>query len=86
MSHFSSLGGMLASSLSAVLLTGCVAYGSGGDYPRYHDGYGIPPGHMPPPGECRIWYEGTPPGQQPPPGDCYEMQRRVPPGATLIRG
>lgn len=46
----------------------------------------IPPGHMPPPGSCRIWYKGTPPGQQPPPGDCYYLSRRVPPGAWLIRG
>jgi hypothetical protein len=25
---------------------------------------GIPPGHLPPPGECRIWEPGVPPGQQ----------------------
>ena len=46
----------------------------------------IPPGHMPPPGECRIWYPGEPPGQQPPPGNCEELRRQVPPGAWLIRG
>lgn len=46
----------------------------------------IPPGHMPPPGQCRIWFPGTPPGQQPPPGDCWELERQVPPGAWLIRG
>lgn len=46
----------------------------------------IPPGHMPPPGQCRIWFPGKPPGQQPPPGDCWELKRRVPPGAWLIRG
>jgi len=35
-------------------------------------GYGgIPPGHLPPPGECRVWYPGVPPGQQPPPFKCY---------------
>lgn len=41
----------------------------------------IPPGHYPPPGECRIWYPDRPPGHQPPPGNC----RNVPPGAWLIR-
>ncbi|RTQ46518.1 hypothetical protein EJV47_21435 [Hymenobacter gummosus] len=28
---------------------------------------GVPRGHYPPPGECRIWYPNRPPGQQPPP-------------------
>jgi hypothetical protein len=46
----------------------------------------IPPGHMPPPGKCRIWLPGEPPGGQPPPGDCLELERQVPPGAWLIRG
>ena len=46
----------------------------------------IPPGHMPPPGQCRIWLPGKPPGQQPPPGDCRELERQLPPGAWLIRG
>ena len=31
---------------------------------------GIPPGHLPPPGECRVWYDNRPPGQQPPPTSC----------------
>jgi hypothetical protein len=46
----------------------------------------IPPGHMPPPGQCRIWYPERPPGQQPPPGDCEELRYDVPPGAWLLRG
>jgi hypothetical protein len=46
----------------------------------------IPPGHMPPPGMCRIWLPGVPPGQQPPPGDCRELEYQIPPGAWLIRG
>ena len=43
----------------------------------------IPPGHLPPPGACRIWYPGRPPGQQPPPTSCAVG---VPPGAVLVRG
>lgn len=56
----------------------------GYNYPDEH--YSIPPGHMPPPGKCRIWYPDLPPGQQPPPGDCEELRYRVPPGAWLIGG
>jgi hypothetical protein len=59
-----------------------VAYESSGLYPvALH----IPPGHLPPPGECRIWYPDRPPGHQPPPGDCASLSRRVPLGAWLIR-
>ena len=35
----------------------------------------IPPGHLPPPGECRVWYDGRPPGHQPPPTDCRQAER-----------
>jgi len=44
----------------------------------------IPPGHLPPPGLCRIWYPGLPPGHQPPPGDCATLAARVPQGAWLL--
>lgn len=47
---------------------------------------GVPPGHMPPPGECRIWFPDRPPGHQPPPGPCHSLRYQVPPGAYLIRG
>jgi hypothetical protein len=30
----------------------------------------IPRGHLPPPGECRVWDRGVPPGHQPPPYRC----------------
>ncbi|MCA8906676.1 MAG: hypothetical protein KDA49_05080 [Rhodospirillaceae bacterium] len=45
--------------------------------------YGIPPGHYPPPGMCRVWYPGRPPGQQPPVSSCAVV---VPPGAVLVYG
>lgn len=46
---------------------------------------GIPPGHLPPPGECRIWLPGVPPGHQPPPGPCPQLARELPAGAWLIQ-
>jgi hypothetical protein len=35
----------------------------------------IPPGHLPAPGECRVWVDGTPPGRQPRPTDCATAER-----------
>jgi hypothetical protein len=36
---------------------------------------GIPPGQMPPAGQCRVWYEGVPPGRQPGSTSCREAER-----------
>lgn len=46
----------------------------------------IPPGHMPPPGMCRIWIDGVPAGRQPAPTDCATAIRRRPPNARVIFG
>ena len=45
----------------------------------------VPPGHLPPPGSCRIWFPDRPPGHQPPPGPCEVLRGQVPPGAWLIQ-
>jgi len=50
-----------------------------------HKNLGIPPGHLPPPGQCRIWHPGQPPGKQPPPGQCKSLKGKVPRGAWLLR-
>jgi hypothetical protein len=45
---------------------------------------GIPPGHLPPPGTCRLWYPDRPPGHQPPPERCEYLRYHVPIGAWLV--
>ena len=75
-----------AAAVAAVLmLTGCVVYEE--PAPVYQaKPVKIPPGHLPPPGQCRIWFPDRPPGHQPPPDSCRKLQHRVPPGAILVRG
>jgi len=48
--------------------------------------FGIPPGHLPPPGQCRVWMPGEPPGKQKknPSGDCSAVSRQVPAGGWLV--
>lgn len=76
-------------------LSGCASVSLAAEWPIEHPvGYEeeyeayaeVPPGHLPPPGECRIWYPGRPPGHQPPPGACHRLERQVPPGAVLVYG
>ena len=70
-----------------LLLAGCTAAGSVGPGPVGRGaGVSVPPGHLPPPGECRVWYPDRPPGHQPPPGPCHVLQYQVPYGAYLVRG
>jgi len=72
----------------ALAMAGCTARAGvvpiryGYEAPQVH----VPQGHMPPPGEYRIWFPDRPPGQPPPPGPCHVLQHRVPLGAYLIRG
>jgi hypothetical protein len=36
---------------------------------------GIPPGHLPPAGQCRVWYDSLPPGRQPAPTSCDRAEQ-----------
>ena len=47
---------------------------------------GVPPGHRPPAGMCRIWIEGVPAGQQPAPTDCATAVRNRPSNGRVIFG
>lgn len=44
---------------------------------------GIPPGHLPPPGSCRIWVPGVPPGRQSRADACGD-EALVPLGGWLV--
>jgi hypothetical protein len=57
---------------------------SGGPGPSTAATLGIPPGHLPAPGQCRVWIPGEPPGHQGPEGDCGALTRQVPPGGWLV--
>lgn len=53
-------------------------------YPSYH-ALKIPPGHLPPPGQCRVWYPGKPPGHQPPPVSCESALRSAGPDGWVLQ-
>ena len=36
---------------------------------------GVPKGHLPPRGMCRVWIDGVPPGHQPAPTSCAQAER-----------
>jgi len=65
--------------LAMIVVSGCVVV----DDPRQAN---IPPGHMPPPGQCRVWHPDRRPGHRPPPGPCEVLYFQAPPGAILVRG
>lgn len=44
----------------------------------------IPPGHLPPPGKCRIWIPGNPPGHQPKARRCAGIEADAPAGSWIV--
>jgi hypothetical protein len=60
---------------------------AGPRYPVRSSPVRVPPGHLPPPGSCRLWYPDRPPGHQPPPRPCGSLLRvRGGGGAVIIGG
>ncbi len=47
---------------------------------------GIPPGHLPDAGECRIWIPGTPPGRQAKARSCDAVLDAAPTGSMVLEG
>ena len=48
---------------------------------------GVPKGHYPPPGECKIWYPDRPAGHQPPPVSCSSLiGAKLTDGAFILHG
>lgn len=45
---------------------------------------GIPPGHLPPPGMCRVWMPDEPPGHQPKSRNCSGIERTAPVGSYIV--
>jgi len=47
---------------------------------------GVPPGHLPKPGECRVWIPGVPPGRQPRPKSrtCEGIAAAAPAGSWIL--
>ncbi len=45
---------------------------------------GIPPGHLPSPGMCRVWVPGTPPGHQAKARGCSNIERTAPAGSWIV--
>lgn len=45
---------------------------------------GVPPGHLPPPGQCRVWIPGRPPGRQARARSCDGIERDAPAGAMIL--
>ena len=44
----------------------------------------IPPGHLPPPGQCRVWVPGTPPGRQAKSRSCTRIESSAPAGSYIV--
>jgi hypothetical protein len=53
-------------------------------YARRGPPLGVPRGHLPPPGKCRVWFPGQPPGHQPRPVSCDKAMAYAPAGSWVL--
>jgi hypothetical protein len=60
--------------LTAPLVAGCAVSTQERGSPGGYNSQGIPPGHLPPPGMCRVWYADRPAGHQPAATSCGEAR------------
>ncbi|MGE0702859.1 MAG: hypothetical protein AB7F99_04590 [Vicinamibacterales bacterium] len=67
----------MRATVAAVMMIGALAAPASAQSRGPSGSQGIPPGHMPPPGSCRVWYDGVPPGRQPDPTSCQEAERQA---------
>jgi hypothetical protein len=83
----------LAPALAVLSATACSAVSTSAPSqpaPAVHRGpstaatLGIPPGHLPSPGMCRVWLPGEPPGHQPRPRSCDRIERTAPAGSWIV--
>ena len=66
--------------------TSTTASGGSNSGPSTAATLGVPPGHLPKAGECRVWIPGTPPGRQPGPKSraCTSIASAAPAGSWII--
>jgi len=73
---------------ATLILIGLVATAGLDAQGRGKKAKGVPPGHRPSAGQCRVWYDGVPPGRQPAPTNCDRAEQIASrdPDARVIYG
>ena len=65
-------------------ITGPTAAAIAADAPTSAKTLGVPPGHLPPVGQCRVWVPGKPPGHQARARSCSNIEREAPKGSWIL--
>ncbi len=69
---------VVLSAAAALTLSAAPLAAQWGVFGRSSNSQGIPSGHMPSRGMCRVWIDGVPAGQQPRQTDCRTAERQRP--------